>query len=161
MSYALARTNWSPRARSAAGAIGSTVTEPIPVNQPAVSRSSTGSAPDWSRSFENRAQELLQLRPNWDNRGSATPRIDALSFAYSVLSEAMAPTTASPSVIPLSNGGVQLVWAGNQVDVEVEVMHPNQALVYSLDHQSGVETEWQLTTEFSPLSALLRSKFTA
>ena len=73
----------------------------------------------------------------------------------------MAPTTASPSVIPLSNGGVQLVWAGNQVDVEVEVMHPNQALVYSLDHQSGVETEWQLTTEFSPLSALLRSKFTA
>lgn len=159
MSYALAERNWSLRSKPV-GTLEKVRLESIPVNQPAVSRSTTGSAPEWSMEFGRRASELLQLGTDWDGRQSAGPRLDALTFAYSLLSEAMAPTTVAPSVIPMSNGGVQLVWNGNQADVEVDVIQPNVASVYVFDHASGAETEWLLTTEFSQLSALLRSTFT-
>lgn len=159
MSYALAERNWSLRSRPI-GTIEAVRTERIPVSQPAVSRSSAGSVPDWSAEFEQRARELIDLGANWDNRGSAVPRVDALAFAYAMLAETMAPTTAAPSVIPLGNGGLQLVWAGNRADIEVEVLQPNEAQVYFVDHQSGAEREWRLTTEFSPLSTLLRTIFT-
>jgi hypothetical protein len=159
MSYAVAERNWLLRSRPL-GMIDAVTIERIPVSQPAVSRSSTGSAPEWSKKFEQSVHQILELGADWDNRGSSAPRVDALAFAYSLLSQAMSPMTVAPSVIPMSNGGVQLVWAGSQVDVEVEVVQPNEALVYFVDRYSGTENEWRLTTEFSLLSTLLRSKFT-
>jgi hypothetical protein len=77
-----------------------------------------------------------------------------------MLSQVMAPTTAPPSIIPLSHGGVQLLWTNPSVEIEVEVVQPNEIIIYHLDRTAGVEHEWQATTEFSGLSDLLRSAFT-
>jgi hypothetical protein len=105
-------------------------------------------------------QELLALGRDWDRRGSAAVRRDVLAFAYFMLSQIMAPTTAAPSIIPLGHGGVQLLWASPSIDVEVEVAQPNEIDVYQLDRATGTEDEWQARTEFSRLGDLLRSKFT-
>ena len=80
-------------------------------------------------------------------------------FAYTMLAQAMGPRTVSPSIIPLGNGGVQLVWSTVTTDVEVEVVQPNQVIVYHCDRQSGTEEEWRTETEFSKLAAILRTSF--
>jgi len=77
-----------------------------------------------------------------------------------MLSEAMAPTTAPPSIVPLGHGGVQLLWSSPSVEIEVEVVQPNEIIIYHFDRAAGTEREWQATTEFSDLADLLRSAFT-
>jgi hypothetical protein len=107
-----------------------------------------------------RVHELLALGKDWDHRGSAAVRVDVLAFAYSMLSQVMAPTTVPPSIIPLGHGGIQLLWTSPSIEVEVEVVQPNEIVVYQLDCVTGSESEWPATTEFSGLGDLLKSAFT-
>lgn len=162
MSIALAEDAWRPvwpRPQPTV-VFADAVSEPVTVVRPAVGPPSTASPPQWLDPTLRRIRELFDLGRDWDRRGSAAVRTDALAFAYSMLSQVMAPTTAPPSIIPLSHGGVQLLWTNPSVEIEVEVVQPNEIIIYHLDRTAGVEHEWQATTEFSGLSDLLRSAFT-
>jgi hypothetical protein len=104
-------------------------------------------------------EELASLGDNWDGRGSAEVRVDALNFAFSVLAQIMPPTAPAPAIVPLGHGGVQLLWHNQAHDLEVEIVGPNEIISYHLDRVTGVEDERQLTTELSPLTENLWSKF--
>ena len=136
------------------------VSEPVAVVRPVVSPQSTASPPQWLDPTLRRIQELLTLGRDWDRRGSAAVRTYVLAFAYSMLSQVMGPTTLAPSIVPLGQGGIQLLWATPSVEVEVEVPQPNEIIVYQVDRATGHESEWQATTEFSSLGDVLRSAFT-
>ena len=162
MSTALAEDAWRPvwpRLQRTA-VFADAASEPVTVVRPTVSPPSTASVPRWLDPTLRRIQELFDLGRDWDRRGSAAVRGDALAFAYSMLSQAMAPTTAPPSIVPLGHGGVQLLWSSPSVEIEVEVVQPNEIIIYHLDRVAGTEREWQATTEFSDLADLLRSAFT-
>jgi hypothetical protein len=157
--YMLAEGQWCRN--TAAITIDAAFSERIAVNKPVLVRGSAAEElPVWVGDFQRRGDELIGLRQDWDGRGSAAVRIDALMFAYSVLSQSMTPSTVPPSIIPLGNGGVQLVWTSGVADVEVEVTKPNHVGVYYVEHATGKEREWQATTEFTALASLLRSTFT-
>ena len=163
MSIALAENLWRrpvwPQPQRAL-AFADAVSEPVTVVRPALSPQSTASLPLWLDPTLHRMQELLDLHGDWDRRGSAAVRVDALAFTYSMLSQIMAPTTIAPSIVPLGHGGVQLLWASPSVEIEVEIVQPNEITIYHLDRATGAENEWQATTEFSGLGDLLRSAFT-
>jgi hypothetical protein len=63
-------------------------------------------------------ERISQLQANWDQRGAspANPRdvLDALEF----LDRVMAADTRSPRIAPLSNGGIEVLWRGEQTEVE-------------------------------------------
>jgi hypothetical protein len=134
-------------------------TEPVRVNRPALSQTSTGLDADWLQPIQEKMTELLGLQYDWDGRQSAAVRTESLVFAYSMLAQSMVPRTIFPSIVPLGNGGVQLLWSNAIADVEVEVVQPNEVFVYHLDRLSGAEDEWRTETEFSKLAALLRTSF--
>ena len=134
-------------------------TEKVQLNRPAMSRTSTGWEQDWLRPVREKMTELATLQYDWDGRQSAAVRPESLVFAYTVLAQAMSPRTIAPSIIPLGNGGLQLVWSNANAEVEVEVVRPNEVFVYHHNRQSGAEEEWQSETEFSKLSTILRSSF--
>jgi hypothetical protein len=136
------------------------VSEPVAVVRPMVSPQSTASHPLWREPTLRRFAELLTLGRDWDRRGSAAVRSDVLAFAYSMLSQVMAPSTLPPSIVPLGHGGVQLLWTNTSVEIEVEVIRPNEIIVYELDRVTGIESEWSATNELSGLGDLLRSAFT-
>jgi hypothetical protein len=114
--------------------------------------------PTWTEQVVWRLGELWKLGNNWDNRGSAAVRRDALFFAYQMLWQTMPPAAPAPSIIPLGHGGVQLVWSNDVSEIEVEVVRPNDVIVYYLDRPSGDEWEKRTETEFSELADLLRTK---
>src|SRR5579859_6716769 len=86
------------------------VTDPVAVQRPQVSPASTAAQARWVGPFLERVQQLTALRSNWDGRGSAAVRSDALSFAATILQQIMPPQALSPDVVPLGHGGIQLVW---------------------------------------------------
>lgn len=98
------------------------VSEPVGVAASMISPPTTASLPLWLEPTFGRMMELLHLDRNWDHRGSAAVRVDALTFAYSVLMEAMTPTTPAPSIVPLGHGGIQLLWTSPSSEIEVEVI---------------------------------------
>jgi hypothetical protein len=77
-----------------------------------------------------------------------------------MLWQAMGHETAAPSIVPLGNGGVQLLWSGASAEIEVEVIRPNEIIIYYLDRRTGGDREWRAETEFSELADLLRAYFT-
>jgi hypothetical protein len=114
----------------------------------------------WHIVFMEKFANLVNLGRDWDGRGSAAVRGDALVFAYSMLQSSMAPGTTPPAIVPLGHGGISLNWSNAAADIEVEVVGPNDVVIYYLDHATGEEREWPSATEFSELSSLLRTAFT-
>jgi hypothetical protein len=158
MSYAYARDD-SPWSQNTAVTIDAAIPDRVAVNKPALARESSNEIPAWARALQKRLEELVSLPPDWDGRGSAAVRMDALAFAWSVLGQSMAPSIAAPSMVPLGDGGVLLAWTSGAADIEVEVAKPNHVMIYHVDHRTGAEREWQTATEFSGLASLLRSTF--
>lgn len=76
-----------------------------------------------------------------------------------MLWRAMGYETPAPSIVPLGNGGIQLLWSNDTTEIEVEVIRPNEIMIYYLDRQTGADREWPAETEFSALAELLRARF--
>ena len=93
--------------------------------------------PDWLGPTIARLNELLRLPPDWDGYGAEpiddTTAIRALEF----LSEHARTTTPPPSVVPLSDGGIQLEWSRESIDIEIEFHPDGSASLYVEDSESG------------------------
>jgi len=131
-------------------------TRPLRIPAPEISERTTASVPAWFQPTLDRFLELAELQDDWDQRGSAQVRRDVLSFALrSVLPKILPPTAPAPAAIPLGNGGIQLVWNTNTVEIEVEVVAPYSVIAYQFDKATGEEKEEQLTMDFSDLAKLM------
>jgi len=138
---------------------GAAQTDQISVGRPLISPETTVSMPAWLDQVGKGIGKICELGRNWDGRGSAAVRRDVLSFALQMLWQTMLPNTAAPSLVPLGNGGVQLLWSNELAELTVEVIQPNDIYIYCIDRTTELETEWQSATEFSELASLLKSKF--
>ena len=72
-------------------------------------------------SFE-RLDELSMLEPDWDSYGGLPPTARAIGLASRVIVESVAQTGGAPSdVLPLPAGGLQLVWAHDPDELQIDV----------------------------------------
>jgi hypothetical protein len=150
---------WPPSSTDIGHRFCRATSERIAWPRPLTSTPTTTEMRKWVEPTLARMEELASLGDNWDGRGSAEVRVDALSFAFSVLAQIMPPTAPAPAVVPLGHGGVQLLWHNQAHDLEVEIVGPNEIISYHLDRNTGIEDERPLTTELSPLARLLWSSF--
>lgn len=74
--------------------------------------------PRWWPTVFADVERLSRLPQNWDDRGAARINpfdvVDALLF----LQRMMEPQTQAPRFAPLTSGGVELLWRGDNVEVE-------------------------------------------
>jgi hypothetical protein len=103
-----------------------------------------GPLPRWFDPLVQGFVDVLTLPPNWDSYQAKTidPQIvrDAMNFVVGVL----APGTPAPRVMPLSNGGIQLEWHRNGIDVEVVFDLGDQPYFFYTNHNTGEESEHPL-----------------
>ncbi len=100
------------------------IARPVVVAHPQLSAPTFVSNSKWARPTIDRLVALASLKDNWDQRGSAAPRADVLSFAWTILAQIMPSDGKVPVIIPLGNGGVQIEWSAPHVDLELEVTRP-------------------------------------
>jgi hypothetical protein len=76
-------------------------------------------SPSWVDTFMERLDAVSDLRAGWD--GASAPAItdEAVAGAVSVINEVMGSDTPAPSIVPTSDGGLQLEW--HHADHEVEL----------------------------------------
>jgi hypothetical protein len=135
-------------------------TRPLRIPAPEVSERTTVSVPTWLQPTLDRLLELAEFQYDWDKRGSAQVRRDVLSFALrSVLPKILPPTAPAPAVIPLGQGGIQLVWNTPKSEIELEVIEPYSVIAYHFDKETGEESEEPLTMDFSNLAKLMWSEY--
>jgi len=151
------RTSWLPPQEAAF--FGVAQADPVKTTPSLSIPELSISAPAWSDMVGYRVSVLRELGANWDGRGSAAVSRDALIFAWHMLWQIMTGNTVSPSLIPLGNGGIQLLWSNDIAEIAAEVVRPNDIYIYHVDHATGKEREWVSSTEFSELANLLRKNF--
>lgn len=93
----------------------------------------------WFQATLNRLAGFLSLEEDWDGYGAQCIHESAVKRAVAVL-DAVCPAGSEPWTVPTSEGGVQLEWAHNGVEVEIEVPPAGPAQILIVD-SSGGESE--------------------
>jgi hypothetical protein len=99
---------------------------------------------------------LLQLPEGWDSYGA--PRIsgEAVSISWTLLRQLLWADFPLPRIVPTADGGVQLEWYGNNIDVQIEATSSHDISVFYRDVETGESWEGALGEEPRPLADIIR-----
>lgn len=78
----------------------------------------------WKDHLNSKFTELLALEPGWDGYQGEKLNLTILDFTLSLLEDLYCDGLSAPSVIPGSDGTIQLEWHQNGYDVEIDVLNP-------------------------------------
>jgi len=131
--------------------------EPITLRGPAgqLSIEIDGDPPAWLSQTANSIAELLWLPRNWDSYNALPIDMARVGSVLRVLLSTLDDRSPAPSVVPLSNGGIQIEWHRNSVDLEIESISANRFGLYFADDESGESLEDEFTTDLSLLRSLV------
>lgn len=126
--------------------------EPQPSSNTVVSLDTRRVKPEWERDVVAALVRYSQLSENWDSYGGKPLRSDTGMFALQVLSGVMSEFIPTPSVVPISTGGVQFEWHQNDLDIELYIAAPNDSELTVIDHVNGSKVEViHIRTDLSPI----------
>ena len=111
----------------------------------------------WFQAAVPQFESVMSLAPGWDSYGGVPTSLTSVEVAFQFLGSYLGPTSLPPSVVPLSDGGIQLVWHNNGVDVEATFSPTDDPAVYVHDVETGVEFDAQPFTREH--RAVLREAF--
>lgn len=131
------------------------VAEPSP--SPWTYSLSSRSKPRWFNRAMAELEALRHLNKNWDSYGAPRINRQSLTEARSLLRELARSKTPAPSVVPTSDGSVQLEWHTRGIDLEVRWISTTTVHV-CLEDLRGVlgAIDDDLLYDFLPLKAAIR-----
>jgi hypothetical protein len=88
---------------------------------------------------------LLNLQDNWDSYGGRKPQHIAVIQGLKLLSQVMANNTPAPSVVPLSDGGIQFEWHRKSQDLEIAFLVGELPTFYYQHREKEEEKEGPAT----------------
>ena len=106
----------------------------------------TGSPPPSVLPTLDAIGQLLNLPQNWDSYGARCVDPNCVSAALSLVLDVLRDDTPPPSVVPTSQGGIQLEWHTKGIDFEVEFVTPSRLRGCFEDRRSG--TSWETDLSF-------------
>lgn len=114
--------------------ITETMNEPVPTPKVKVIDSEP---PPWLFPIVERLNELGALMPGWGGPMTTPPTFAAVYGCLSRLNVFMPHIAVIPSILPTSQGGVQLEWHCGNWDLEVEFDPEGTGEYWGEDHQDG------------------------
>lgn len=103
----------------------------------------------WIAAVATRFAELLTLPRDWDGHGGDSVASENVEAAGRFLAAVMAPSTPAPTIVPTSDGGLQLEWHRAGFDVELPFGDEDSPLLYVAEVDSGREWEGPAVEGFS------------
>ena len=100
----------------------------------------------WFGPVVDRLQESMRLDQGWDSYGGSPIAVSAVQDAISFLASTLDRDSVAPAVVPMSDGGLQLLWHRAGIDIEV-TFAADGAELYTRDLETGGEMEWPTLTE--------------
>lgn len=93
--------------------------------------------PGWLYPLLKQLQELLQLGRNWDSYGGCPIEPKAVEVALRIAGDVLSAEASPPTVVPTSQGGVQLEWHANGIDLEIAVSPSGAVNAYYYNRTTG------------------------
>jgi len=112
----------------------------------------------WFESAREQFESAISLPPGWDTYNGVPSSLSSVERALSFLVTYLHRESLPPTVVPLSDGGIQLVWHQNRLDVEATFPAAEEGEVYVRDLASGTEIEFSLASRGNG-PAVLREAF--
>ncbi len=136
----------------------------VPLSEPAVSYATKSTAyivshngepfPSWVRPTIAAFNEIGSLPDNWDTYGGRAVKVERIEESFSLLRLVMQPNSPAPSVVPLSDGGVQVEWHRKQQDLEIVFPGIEDGLYLYSNRATGDEFEGSVR-EIEKLASLI------
>ena len=93
----------------------------------------------WFHATLSQLAKFLSLGHDWDGYGAKATHESAVKRAVAVLNT-VCPAGPEPWVVPTSDGGVQIEWASNGLEIEIEISPTGPAQILIVE-PSGEESE--------------------
>jgi hypothetical protein len=113
--------------------------------------------PGWFDPLMQGFVDLLTLPPNWDSYAAEAVDQKVVHGAMNTINGLLGPTSPAPRVVPLSNGGLQLEWHRQGVDLEVVFDRAEEPFFYYRNRVNGDESEHSLSENAGFLRSIITS----
>lgn len=155
----LLRPSWSTTA--AVGASETLTPAGDPTIEPrtreiTIAVSKTLQSQPWFRPTLGQLAEYLRLGDNWDGYGARPIHDSAVKRAVAVL-DAVCPAGPEPWIVPTPEGGLQIEWASDGLEIEIEILASGPAQVLIVE-PSGEESEFPVFSDSTDTWDLLRDR---
>jgi hypothetical protein len=111
----------------------------------------------WEHVAARRIPELMALPSGWDGYGGKPLARATAYIAINLMAQICRENTPSPSLVPMSGGGVQIEWHLGPIDLEISVCAPGQITVFYTDErQEGESEEFGVVADYEPIGRLVR-----
>jgi len=112
--------------------------------------------PRWDE-FLEKLCKLAELPKGWDSYGSDPISPSCIQKAIEVLPKLVNENTPMPSIVPCSNGGVQIEWHTRGMDVEIEFTPKGRIEAFVKNLKTGEEWDADVTGDILKLRRALFS----
>jgi hypothetical protein len=128
--------------------------EPIPLLGEGFVTGSGGRPPEWLSMTEEAIESLLTLPENWDSYGARAIESRAVRAAIELLRSIVQLDTPQPVVVPTNQGGIQIEWHTQGIDLEIEITAEREVRILYENPQENAEEEFELGSDLKPLTDL-------
>jgi hypothetical protein len=95
--------------------------------------------PDWVQPTVEAFERIMRLPANWDSYGAQPVQSALAGKAVEILSLVMEEDSPPPSIVPLSDGGLQMEWHLRGQDVEIVIATDEPPTYYYRSHEGNPE----------------------
>jgi len=103
----------------------------------------------WVQSLEERFNNLTSLPIGWDGYDGLPVIFNYAYFAVSLLEQVYNKSVSPPSLVPGSDGTLQIEWHENQYDIEIDILGANNVVATRYDLVTNLEETHELKNDFS------------
>lgn len=109
----------------------------------------------WNASLSKRFDQICKLEQGWDGYKGQPVSFACAHFAATILEHLYTDGLPAPSLVPGSDGTMQIEWHRNQYDIELDVLAPNKVAAYRNDLLSYQEDEIDISNDFKVVNLWL------
>jgi hypothetical protein len=106
----------------------------------------------WVEKLRERFNEITSLPRGWDGYSALPVSFSCAQFAVNLIERLYDPDVPRPSLVPGSDGTVQIEWHRSQFDVEIEVLAPFHVVATRHDNLADTTEELVLDSDFAELA---------
>lgn len=107
----------------------------------------------WVAELRDRLDELTSLPVGWDGYLGRPVSFQCAHFVANMLERLCVPDVPAPSLVPGSDGSLQVEWHRNNFDVELDVIGAQDVVATRIDRRTNVEEVVEIGNDFSEIVA--------
>jgi hypothetical protein len=103
----------------------------------------------WSGDVTKRLSELVGLSVGWDGYTGRPVDFAIACFAHQLTLTVCVHGAPCPSLVPGSDGTLQVEWHAGGFDIELDILAVNKVRAWRADARTGREDELELSVDFA------------